>query len=106
MRAEQYNPGLVEVISRKLLGGHKHPDGNLPTAAQDVYEVRPRKDGDGFDLIGNQLRFGPIWYTGPGAIGYAIAYAKYRSSSRSHRAFIRVFNEEGNVIQTDPPSAG
>jgi hypothetical protein len=99
-RTEQYNPGLVEFISRKLLRGHKQPDGNVQTAAQDIYEVRPRKDGDGFDLIGNQLRFGPIWYMGPSAIGHAIAYAKYRSSSRSHRAFIRVFNEEGNVTQT------
>lgn len=55
-RTEQYNPGLVEVISRKLLGGHKQPDGNVLTAVQDVYEVRPRKDGDGFDLICNSKR--------------------------------------------------
>lgn len=99
-RAEQYNPTLVEVISRKLLGGHKQPNGSVLTGPQDIYEVRPRKDGDGFDLIGNQLRFGPIWYTGPSAIGHAIAYAKYRSRSRSHPAIIRVFNEEGNVTQT------
>ena len=99
-RTEQYNPGLVEVISRKLLGGHKRLNGNVPTAPQDIYEVRPRKDGDGFDLISNQLRFGPIWYMGPSAIGHAIAYAKYCSSSRSHPAIIRVFNEEGNVTQT------
>jgi hypothetical protein len=92
--------GLVETISRKLLGGGKQPDGNVLTAVQDVYEVRPRKDRDGFDLISNELRFGPIWYTGPNAIGNAIAYAKYCSRSRSHRAIIRVFNEEGNVTQT------
>jgi hypothetical protein len=30
----------------------------------------------------------------------AVAYAKYRSCSRSHRAIIRVFYEAGNVIET------
>ncbi len=70
------------------------------TPAQDVYEIRPRKDRDGFDLIGDRLRFGPIWYAGPDAVRYAVAYAKYRSLSRSHRAIIRVFNEEGKVTET------
>jgi hypothetical protein len=51
----------------------------------------PRKDRDGFDLIGGRLRFGPIWYAGPNAVGYAIAYAKY--CSRSHRAIIRVLTK-------------
>jgi hypothetical protein len=70
------------------------------TPAQDVYEIRPRKNRDGFDLISDQLRRGPIWYAGPDAVRSAIAYAKYRSCSRSHRAIIRVFNEGGNVTET------
>jgi hypothetical protein len=70
------------------------------TPAQDVYEIRPRKDREGFDLISERLRYGPIWYTGPDAVRYAIAYAKYRSRSRSRRAIIRVFNEGGNVTET------
>ena len=78
-RTEQDSLGLVEV-------------------PQDVYEMRPRKDRDGFDLISDRLRNGPIWYAGPDAIRNAVAYAKYRS--RSHRAIIRVFNEEGNVTET------
>jgi hypothetical protein len=70
------------------------------TPAQEVYEVRPRRDGNGFDLISDRLRYGPIWYAGSDAVRYAVAYAKYRALSRSHRAVIRVFNEGGNVIET------
>ena len=32
------------------------------TPAQDVYEIRPRNDRTGFDLISDRLRYGPIWY--------------------------------------------
>jgi hypothetical protein len=67
---------------------------------QDVYEVRPRKDQDGFDLISDRLRYGPIWYAGPAAVRTAVAYAKYRSLSRSHKAIICVYDESGNVIET------
>jgi hypothetical protein len=55
------------------------------------YEIRPRKDRDGFDLISDRLRYGPIWFAGSDAVRCAVAYAKYRSPS--HRAVIRVFNE-------------
>jgi hypothetical protein len=65
----------------------------------DVYEVRPRNDKDGFDLISDLLRYGPIWYSGPDAVRNAVAYAKYRSHSRSHRAIIRVWDDSGAVIQ-------
>ena len=70
----------------------------LPTG-HDVYEVRPRIDSDGFDLISDVFRYGPIWYAGPDAVRYAIAYAKYRSHSRSQRAIIRVFDDSGAVVQ-------
>jgi hypothetical protein len=50
-----------------------------------VYEVRPRKDKRGFDLISDALPFGALWYTKP---DHAIGYAKFRS--RSHDAVIRV----------------
>ena len=66
----------------------------------DVYEVRPRKSGDGVDLISDRFRYGPIWYAGPDAVRNAVAYAKYRSLSRSHRAKIRVLDDFGAVIQT------
>lgn len=69
------------------------------TAGHDLYEVRPRKDSDGFDLISKLFRYGPIWYAGPDAVRKAIAYAKYRSHSRSQRAIIRVLDDSGTVVQ-------
>jgi hypothetical protein len=51
----------------------------------DVYEVRPRKDRDGVDLISDRFRNGPIGYEGPDAVRNAVAYAKCCSWSRSHR---------------------
>ena len=67
---------------------------------KDLYEIRPREDEDGFDLIGDRLPYGPIWYTGPDAVRNAVAYAKYRSLSRSQQAKIRVLDDFGAVIQT------
>jgi hypothetical protein len=65
----------------------------------DHYEIRPREDRDGFDLISKLFRYGPIWYAGPDAIRNAIAYAKYCSHSRSQRAIIRVLDRCGAVVQ-------
>src|SRR5262249_37647547 len=60
-----------------------------------VYEVRPRKDHRGVDLISDVLPFGRLWYDTPdNAIGYAM------HSSRSHDAVIRVCGNAGNVIET------
>jgi hypothetical protein len=44
-----------------------------------TYEVRPRKDHRGFDLISDALPFGRLWYGDPNAISSAIDYAKFRS---------------------------
>jgi hypothetical protein len=68
-------------------------------ADHDHYEVRPRRDRDGFDLISKLFRYGPIWYAGPDAIRNAIAYAKFRSHSRSQRAIIRVLDDSGAVVR-------
>ena len=43
------------------------------TASHDLYEVRPRKDREGIDLISELFRYGPIWYAGPDAVRNAIA---------------------------------
>jgi hypothetical protein len=53
-----------------------------------VYEVRPRKDRRGFDLISDALPFGRLWYAEPNSIANAVGYAKFYS--RSHDAVIRV----------------
>jgi len=68
-------------------------------ADQEYYEVRPRKDRDGVDLVSKLFRYGPIWYAGPDAVRKAIAYAKYRSRARSQRAVIRVLDDSGAVVQ-------
>jgi len=62
------------------------------------YEVRPRTDKCGVDLISDVLPFGRLWYGEPNAVSNAIGYAKHRS--RSHNAVIRVYDETGNVIET------
>jgi hypothetical protein len=63
-----------------------------------IYEVRPRKDHRGVDLISDALPFGRLWYGEPNAVSNAIGYAKFRS--RSHDAVIRVYDDAGNVIDT------
>jgi hypothetical protein len=69
-----------------------------PTISTHVYEIRPRADQCGIDLISDALPYSPLWYAGPNAISNAIKCAK--SSSRSHDAVIRVFDGAGNVIET------
>ena len=44
-----------------------------------AYEVRPRKDKRGVDLISDALPFGRLWYGEPNAISNAIGYAKFFS---------------------------
>jgi hypothetical protein len=63
-----------------------------------IYEIRPRADKRGFDLISDALPYGPLWYRGPDAIRDAISFAKF--SSRSHDAVIRLYDGAGNVIET------
>ena len=68
------------------------------TSSQHVYEIRPRKDKRGVDLISDVLPFGKLSYIEPNAVSNAIGYAKF--FSRSHHAVIRVYDEAGNVIET------
>ena len=67
------------------------------TKPAHVYDVRPRKDHRGVDLISDVLPFGRLWYDGLNAISNAVGYAKHYS--RSHDAVIRVYDEAGNVIE-------
>jgi hypothetical protein len=66
--------------------------------SQHVYEIRPRQDRRGVDLISDALPFRRIWYDGPNAVANAIRYAIH--SSRSHDAVIRVYDAADNVIET------
>ena len=65
------------------------------------YEVRPRSDKRGVDLISEVLPLGRLWYDTPdNAIGYAM------HNSRSHDAVIRVYDEAGNLIETHKHAGG
>jgi hypothetical protein len=48
----------------------------MMTSSQHAYEVRPRKDKRGVDLISDALPFGRLWYEGPNAASNAIGYAQ------------------------------
>jgi hypothetical protein len=74
------------------------PADRLELHPAHIYEVRPRWDKRGVDLISDVLPFGRLWYAGPNAVLNAIGYAEHRS--RSHDAVIRVYDEAGNVIET------
>jgi len=63
-----------------------------------VYEVRPRKDRRGVDLISDALPYGGLWYAEPNAVSHAISYAKFRS--RSHNAVIRVYDPGGLTVSS------
>lgn len=71
---------------------------SLVTSPQHVYEVRQRKDKRGADLISDALTFGWLWHGGATAVSNAIGYAEHHS--RSHNAVIRIYDDEGNVIET------
>ena len=70
---------------------------NAIEAPAHVYEVRPRKDKRGVDLISDVLSFGRLWYGDTNAVANAIGYAEH--FSRSHHAVIHVYDDAGNVIE-------
>src|ERR1700741_3109864 len=48
-----------------------------PAISTHVYEIRPRADHHGVDLMSDALRFGSLWYAGPEAASNAVDYAKF-----------------------------
>jgi hypothetical protein len=50
----------------------------MMTSSQHVYEVRPRSDKRGVDLISDVLPFGRLWYGEPNEVRNAIGYAMQR----------------------------
>jgi hypothetical protein len=78
---------------------HSRSKYEFPTVqVMHVYEVCPRKDHRGVDLISHALPFGRLWYAGPNATSNAVDYAKFYS--RAHDAVIRVYDAMGNMIET------
>jgi hypothetical protein len=73
------------------------------TNSQHVYEVRPRKDHRGVNLISDALPFGALWYAEPNAISNAIGYAKFYSRSRP--LYVRQNSSSGTVRARSNPYA-
>jgi len=69
-----------------------------------TYEVRPRSDKRGVNLISDALPFGRLWYGEPMAISNAVGYAKFYG--RSHDVVIRLYDAEGRVLLGTRESGG
>jgi hypothetical protein len=80
--------------------GERDEQNSLGVIGDDVYELRLRNEGDGFDLISDDFRCGPIRYSGPDAVRHAVQFARYRSRRRARYAAVRVLDTSGAVIQT------
>jgi hypothetical protein len=74
------------------------------TTSTHVYEIRPRADKHGIDLISDALPYSPLWYRGPNAIRDAIDYAKFYS--HLHDVVISVYDGAGNVVERHEQAAG
>ena len=59
-----------------------------------TYEIRPRKDGRGFDLISDVLPSGRLWYW---EVRQAIDFAKHQS--RLHDAVTNGYDVKAKRIQ-------
>jgi hypothetical protein len=62
----------------------------LAAVPAHVYEIRPRSDKRGVDLISDARPFGRLWYSEPNAVSYAKFYSRSIILSRvSHSVSIR-----------------
>ena len=68
------------------------------SSSQHVYEIRPRKDRRGLDLISERLPLGVLWFEGADANEDAVNYA--RAFSYPRPVIIRVFDESGTFAVT------
>jgi hypothetical protein len=82
------------------MGNKGTKQNRLGLTGSDVYELRLRKNGDGFDLISDGFRCGPIWYSGPDAVRHAVEFARFRSRRVAQNATVRVLDANGAVIHT------
>lgn len=62
----------------------------------DQYKVRPRKLRDGWNLEGERLSHGSLWYKSESA---AISYAKW--NSRVNGCRIEVLDDQDKVVRTE-----
>ena len=91
MKTKLMNAPVASLKQRRVF----NRTGVFPTREMHTYEVRPREDHRGVNLIGDMLPFGRLLYL---EVREAVDYAKFYS--RSHDAVIRVYDDAGNVIET------
>jgi hypothetical protein len=94
-RAGRLLKASTKFIQQRWAKSARDKHSPIPT---HVYEIRPRADKHGVDLISNAIPYSPLWYRGPNAIRDAIDHAKFYS--RLHEVVISVYDEAGNVIET------
>jgi hypothetical protein len=70
---------LHETLQREIMG-------LLCSTKMHVYEVIPRKNYRGVDLISDALPFSRLWYSEPNAVSSAVDYAKFFSRSNRRKA--------------------
>jgi hypothetical protein len=85
----------MKLVQQRWTGSDRLKHATTPI---HIYEIRPRADHHGVDLISDTLPYSPLWYRGPKAITDAIDHAKF--FSRSHDAMVRIYDQAGNVIET------
>ena len=61
-----------------------------------VYEVKPRQNRTGVDLISDALPFGRLWFGGPNSTDNAVNFVKFYG--RAADLSIRVFGLDGNLV--------
>jgi len=79
------------------------PLAGVMTSSQHVYEVRPRKDRCGVDLVSDVLPFGRLWYGEPNAINNALRLREVLQPLTC--GVIRVYNTGSNVMDTREPAS-
>src|SRR5262249_36825470 len=82
----QKNVDLARPVAVQALRFKNRQLHEFDQTVMHTYEIRPRKNKRGVDLISDALPFGWLWYGEPSAVANAIGYAKHRS--RSHDAVI------------------
>ena len=67
----------------------------------DQYKVRPRKTHDGWNLGGDRLSHGSLWFENKSA---AVGYAKW--NSRVNGCKIEILDQGERIIRTEEFSSG
>ena len=63
-----------------------------------TYEIRPRKDRRGVNLISDKLPYGVLWFGEPNAVEHAASYAEFNAGSEA--VVISIFDESGVIVET------